>query len=972
MFRNHSKITNLLKPRQTPYLLPGAVAILIVGFAGWRCWYDPQINFLPADARAEWIAFPTPFDPSAHNLASIDTIFRRDFVLQKPSSGKLYVRGAKQLELRINDKPVSLHLGRNWKVISSEDAGSFLRSGQNTIEVRVFNDDGPPAVWLVLQIGDVKIRSDDNWEASCAGSSWRKAVRASRPRLPGAGNPVGRSEQTWRAFTKVWPIWICFDGIALATLGGSFWLIGRERAKAFVLSTRGGGVVIVILGVLWLALFCNNARLIPFSVGFDAEAHADYIKYVQERHSLPLPNEGYEMFQSPLYYTYSALVLSSCGLSVNDHSGILLLRFLTTLLGIANFTVVFLSLRLMFPGQPGKQLIGLLLAAFLPMQLYLSHFLTNETLAATLMTTALFLILRLLHKDRPSVLQFGLTGFVAGLAILTKTTAILLLPPLLLLALLKRGAASQSFAAPLRNIATMLAVCFVVSSWYYIWIWHHFGRPVVGNWEYDVGFHWWQDPGYHSVLDYLRFGYALDRPFFSSLYGFADGIYSTLWGDALLSGTSSLDLRVPWNYDLMTAGYLLAVVPSVLIFIGLGAALRNTRSAMSASWMVLLSFCVAVALGFLFITLRVPSYAQVKAFYGMALLIPLCCFAAMGWDAVTRRHKTVRLVLYAILLIFAFNSYTSAWIRPSAAQHVYAGIRLFLEQNPDAAMAQAQQVIDLPNKTANTRRVLALLLSELKHPAEALEQAKWAVELEPSDGASQLQLAMVLAGRGDFEEAIQLARAAVQLGPENWMACQELATWSLQTRLVDEAFSAAKDGLAVAPFNPELHYTLALAAATKRDFATAANHFGYAVMIRKDWAQATTGLRQSIFALVEAPDASRQLDQIVGEVPDSAPELDGLAWILATHPDAALRNGNEAIRLARRGCEITNFRDPTLLATLAAAYAEVGLFSQATSTVERALNLSRTSANLEVAGLSKQLLESFRQNHPYRNAPIPP
>jgi tetratricopeptide (TPR) repeat protein len=578
----------------------------------------------------------------------------------------------------------------------------------------------------------------------------------------------------------------------------------------------------------------------------------------------------------------------------------------------------------------------------------------------------------LLRRDHLSVLQFALVGFVAGLAILTKTTAILLLPPLLLLGALKRDAASQSFAVPLRNIAAMLAVCFAVSGWYYVWIWHRFGRPVVGNWEYDVGFHWWQDPGYHSVLDYLRFGCALDRPFFSSLSGFADGIYSTLWGDALLSGTSSVDLRVPWNYNLMTAGYLLALIPSAIILIGLGAALRDTRSARSVSWLVLLSFCGAVGVGFLFITLRVPSYAQVKAFYGMALLVPLCCFAAMGWDALARRPGTLRLVLGASLLIFAFNSYAWAWIRPSAAQHVYAGIRLFLEKNSDAAMTEAQRAIDSPTETANTRRVLALLLSELKHPVEALEQAKSAVELEPLDGATQLQLAMVLAGRGDLEEAVQLARAAVQLGPENWMAWQELATWSLQARFVDEAFSAAKDGLAVAPFNPELHYTLALAAATKRDFATAANHFGYAVMIRKEWTQAATGLRQSIFAMVEAPDASRQLDEIVRAVPDSPPELDGLAWILATHPDAALRNGKEAIRLARRGCEITNFQDPTLLATLAAAYAEVGLFSQATSTVERALNLSRISANAEVAGLSEQLLESFRQNHPYRNAPIPP
>jgi hypothetical protein len=329
-----------LKHKNTPCILLCALGVLIVGFCSWQCWRDPQISFLPSDARAEWITFPTPFDPSAHNTARIDTIFRRDFVLQQAGPAQLYLRAAKQLEVRINDKRVDLHVRRNWKAISSEEAGPFLRSGQNTIEARVFNDDAPPTLWLVLQTDEAKIRTDQDWDASCAGSSWRKAALASRPRLPGAGNPVGRSERTWTAFTRIWPIWICFAGIALVTLGGSFWWVGRERAKSFVLSTRGGVVLIVILAVFWLALFCNNARLIPYSIGFDAQAHADYIKYVQERHSLPLPNEGYEMFQPPLYYALSALVLSSCGLTVNDHSGILLLRFFTTLLGIANFTLV--------------------------------------------------------------------------------------------------------------------------------------------------------------------------------------------------------------------------------------------------------------------------------------------------------------------------------------------------------------------------------------------------------------------------------------------------------------------------------------------------------------------------------------------------------------------------------------------------------------------------------------------------------
>ena len=73
--------------------------------------------------------------------------------------------------------------------------------------------------------------------------------------------------------------------------------------------------------MLWVALFCNNANLLPQTVGFDRDAHADYIVYLQKHRALPLPNEGWEMFQPPLYYGISAATLSTFGLSVTDAAG---------------------------------------------------------------------------------------------------------------------------------------------------------------------------------------------------------------------------------------------------------------------------------------------------------------------------------------------------------------------------------------------------------------------------------------------------------------------------------------------------------------------------------------------------------------------------------------------------------------------------------------------------------------------------
>src|SRR5258707_15466585 len=103
------------------------------------------------------------------------------------------------------------------------------------------------------------------------------------------------------------------------------------------------------------------------------------------------------MYQPPLYYLIAAASLSACKLSINDPTSILDLRLIGAFLGIAQLVFVFLSLRLLFSARTA--LVGLFLAAFLPMHLYLAHYVANEILSPTLSTAALYLCLRLFKTE---------------------------------------------------------------------------------------------------------------------------------------------------------------------------------------------------------------------------------------------------------------------------------------------------------------------------------------------------------------------------------------------------------------------------------------------------------------------------------------------------------------------------------------------------------------------------------------------
>ena len=886
------------------------------------------------------------------------------------------MRAAKRVQLKINGNPVDIGTSRNWKDLSSTDVLACLRDGTNTIEVRVFNDNGPPALWLVLVTDQLTLRSDQTWGTSFAGSAWRRAALATTPRIPSRGNPIAGGEETLAALAVVWLIWVVFGGLSLAIcVAGRWWLSRTQPPNAVAvagLSRRKATALLIFVAALWVALFCNNTRLIPHTVGFDRRGHTEYINYIQKHGALPLPNEGWEMFQPPLFYGISAITLSLSGLSVSDEAAATVLRLFMMVFGLAQVTLVFLSLRLLFPGQTGRHLVGLVLAGFLPMQLYLSHCVTNETLAATLATASIFLCLRLLRADQASLGGCAGLGICLGAALLTKVTVILLAPLIIIALASKLMVARSAVTTWWRVFGVMVGTCFVVSGWYYLWIWFHCGTPLVGNWDVASRFQWWQDNGYHTLADFMRFGRSLVHPLFSGFSGFADGIYSTLWGDGLCGGASNLGFRLPWNYNLVCAGYLLAVLPAMLVLAGMGVSVWRFVRQPSAEWFMLLGFFGIVAVAMVFMNLKVPSYAQAKAFYGLCALLPFCSFGAVGWEVLTRGRKPLQFALGVILLAWAMNNFASLWIRgDSAPTHIYLGESFETDGKIGAAVAEFAKAVDIDPSNVLARRSLALALNKAGKMDEALQQAGQAMELNPANAVCHRVLGVILARQGQMERAIDEARRAVELGPEDPSNHRFLLDCLFRLGRDNEAATAARNGLAVFPYDAGLHNELGQELARKGDLMTATNQFAYALLFGPDWAEVHLNFGRALLHLGDAPNGLRHFQEAVRLAPDSPLELNGLAWLLATYPDAALRNGPEAVRLAEHACAMASSRNPALLATLAAAYAETGRFPEAINAAQEAITLARTAGNEAAIRRVENLLGFFQSGRPFHGNTMP-
>jgi Flp pilus assembly protein TadD len=99
--------------------------------------------------------------------------------------------------------------------------------------------------------------------------------------------------------------------------------------------------------------------------------------------------------------------------------------------------------------------------------------------------------------------------------------------------------------------------------------------------------------------------------------------------------------------------------------------------------------------------------------------------------------------------------------------------------------------------------------------------------------------------------------------------------------------------------------------------------------------------------------------------------LNNLAWLLATCPEANLRDGAGAVRLAEQACELTRFQRTVMVGTLAAAYAEAGRFAEAVATAQKACAQATESGDEKLAGKNQQLLELYLEGRPYHEVTHP-
>ena len=118
-------------------------------------------------------------------------------------------------------------------------------------------------------------------------------------------------------------------------------------------------------------------------------------------------------------------------------------------------------------------------------------------------------------------------------------------------------------------------------------------------------------------------------------------------------------------------------------------------------------------------------------------------------------------------------------------------------------------------------------------------------------------------------------------------------------------------------------------------------------------------------------DAIEQYQHVLDVDTNSIYALNNLATLLATDSDARLRDGNRAVQLAERACQLTQYHEPALIYTLAAAYAEAGRFNDAVTTAEKARVIALEQGQKDMVDQNEPLVELYKSGRAYHEQPPP-
>jgi len=313
----------------------------------------------------------------------------------------------------------------------------------------------------------------------------------------------------------------------------------------------------------------------------------------------------------------------------------------------------------------------------------------------------------------------------------------------------------------------------------------------------------------------------------------------------------------------------------------------------------------------------------------------------------------------------------------------------------DDALAAVDLVLEQSPEDANALMLQGKVLRELDKLEEALKSFDEASQLAPQAPDPFQNRGEIFREQGDFEKAVEQFTKVLELQPGSLLPLIHRAEAYLfsgkleealadvdqvldkqpepaarriraevlaQQNRLDDAIREIQQLTESLPNLAELRMQIGLYYLLNKQPAKAIEAYGEALAIDENNFLALRSRGDAYLNMGKHVEAIKDFEAALKLEPEDPSLLNNFAWVLATSPDEEVRDGERAVEMATKACELTEYNKPHILSTLAAAFAEVGNF-------ETAIEWSQKAVDMDDPDNSEQLAEelaSYQQGEPWR------
>jgi tetratricopeptide (TPR) repeat protein len=266
--------------------------------------------------------------------------------------------------------------------------------------------------------------------------------------------------------------------------------------------------------------------------------------------------------------------------------------------------------------------------------------------------------------------------------------------------------------------------------------------------------------------------------------------------------------------------------------------------------------------------------------------------------------------------------------QPTPTAYILRAQAQALQEKVDEAIKDLDQAIKLDARDADALSMRARLYYSQDRLALAAEDVRRWLQVTPDNPEAILLRSLISAAQADLPAAIRDMELLLKSDPEN-------TDWQLQLALYYNAGERPRKAIE--------QYT------------------GLIETDAENW-MARRGRGDAYLSVGDHHKAVADYEQAYQLRADHSGLLNNFAWVLATSPDDDIRDGQRAIKLATKACELTEYKEAHILSTLAAGYAETGDFESARKWSQKAVEVSDEDVREQL----RKELESYEQQKPWR------